>query len=245
MGARRRLLKELLSNVKYIKNLSEQQIKASLWNGEASLYDLELEPKALNELFHDGLPGGFEILSVTVKELHICIPWNRILTNSTRIVAHDVEVRVSVHCEDEAQWRALFAARQRAFLRKHQERAQSGPYSLAPGASGTFDSLKQRIVDGMQVQVSRASTIVVSSHPRHFPFHGEQPQEQLQSLVEVLRVDGEERAHCDLRPSTLKNKTQTKGTNMFQTAFHTFMLFVEVCHSISGLEADVIVPRTS
>ena len=145
MGARRRLLKELLSNLKFIKNLSEKQIQASLWHGEATLYDLELEPKALQELFHDVIPGGFETLEVRVKELHICIPWNRIMTNSTRLVAHGVSIRACVRCEDEAEWRALFAARQRAFLRKHQERAQSGPYALAPGSSGTyFDSLKQR-----------------------------------------------------------------------------------------------------
>jgi hypothetical protein len=190
MGVRRRLLRELLASLKYIKNLTEQQIRASLWRGEATLYDLELEPRQLQQLFYDAFPVGLEILEARVKEVCIRIPWRQIMTQSIVVVAHDIEMRAVVHCEDEATWREVVAGLQRNFLRTQIEKVVSAPISLLSGPTGAFDQMRQRIADGMQIQVSSCTLSLLSCHARHFPSHG--IPEGRSSLAEVFRVVGED-----------------------------------------------------
>lgn len=193
MGVRRKLLKELLGSLKYIKNLTEQQISASLWGGKATLYDLELDPQQLQKLFYDAFPCGVEILEASVKELCIRIPWRQIMTQSIVMVAHDVEVRAVVHCEDEANWREVVAGLQQNFVRKQSEKIENSPINLLSGPSGAFDQMRQRITDGMQVQVSKCSLSLLSCHPRHFPSHTPATVEgSNRPLAEILRVVGED-----------------------------------------------------
>eukprot|EP00429_Kryptoperidinium_foliaceum_P050876 CAMPEP_0176125332 /NCGR_PEP_ID=MMETSP0120_2-20121206/63223_1 /TAXON_ID=160619 /ORGANISM="Kryptoperidinium foliaceum, Strain CCMP 1326" /LENGTH=114 /DNA_ID=CAMNT_0017460179 /DNA_START=182 /DNA_END=522 /DNA_ORIENTATION=- len=113
MGVRRRLLRELLSSMKYIKNLKEQQIKASLWRGEATLCNIEFEPVPLQQLVYDFFPCGLEIVSARATEVSVRIPWHHIMTQSVVVVAHNVEVEVVVHCEDDAEWEEQVAKMQR------------------------------------------------------------------------------------------------------------------------------------
>lgn len=192
MGVRRRLLRELLSSLKYIKNLTEQQIRASLWRGEATLCNLELEPRQLQQLFHDAFPCGLEILRATVKEVSVRIPWHQIMTQSILIVASDIEVEAVVHCEDEEEWREAVAAMHRKYLRTQHDRIEHAPASsLTSSPVGAFDQLRQRLVDGVQIQVSSATLSLLSKHHRHRPSHG-QSCESEPVLQEVLRICGNE-----------------------------------------------------
>lgn len=190
MGVRRRLLRELLSSLKYIKNLTEQQIRASLWRGEATLSDLELDPERLQRLFYDTIPCGLEILKASVKEVCVRIPWRQIMTQSVIVVAHGVEVQVAVHCEDEASWREVIAKLQRGFLRSQKARIDRGPFSML--STGAFEYMRQRMMDGVQLQVSTATMTVFSKHPRHHPCHGHLPLRDDATFGEVFRVYGED-----------------------------------------------------
>lgn len=191
MGVRRRLLRELLASLKYIKNLTEQQIKASLWRGEATLQNLELEPRELQKLFFDTIPCSIELLEVTVDELCIRIPWSKIMTQSAVVVAGNVQVRAVVHCEDEISWREVVAKLQRNFLASQLQRIENAPFTILSGPTGAFDQIRQRMTDGMQIQVNRVSFSLLSCHVRHFPMHT--PAETShRPLAEALRVVGED-----------------------------------------------------
>lgn len=198
MGVRRRLLRELLSSLKYIKNLTEQQIKASLWRGETTLYNLELEPQKLQQFFHDVWPCGLEIVKATVKEVSIRIPWSQIMTQSILVIAQDIEVEVVAHCEDDTDWQEVVVRMQQQYIRNQQAKLQNARFgTLSSGATGAFDQLRQRLVDGVQIQVNRAKLSIHSRHARHVPSHeGEAEagaQEDAESPVgEVLTVIGED-----------------------------------------------------
>lgn len=194
MGVRRRLLRELLASLKYIRNLTQEQIRASLWRGEATLQDLEFEPTQLQKLFFDVCPCGLELLEVRVQELTVRIPWRRIMSQSIVLHASNVEVRAAVHCEDEAEWRQVVARLQRNFLRTQLERVENSPFSILSGPSGAWEQMRQRMSDGMQAQADRVALTVLSCHPRHFPHHGPLPQQEEgpRSMTEVLHVVGED-----------------------------------------------------
>jgi len=198
MGVRRRLLRELLSSLKYIKNLTEQQIKASLWRGETTLYNLELEPQKLQQFFHDVWPCGLEIVKATVKEVSIRIPWSQIMTQSILVIAQDIEVEAVAHCEDDTDWQEVVVRMQQQYIRNQQAKLQNARFgTLSSGATGAFDQLRQRLVDGVQIQVNRAKLSIHSRHARHFPSHEGEAEavvrEDAESPVgEVLTVVGED-----------------------------------------------------
>lgn len=192
MGVRRRLLREFLSSLKYIKNLTEQQIKASLWRGETTLSNVELEPDMVQQFFHDEILCGLEIVKATVAEVTVKIPWHQLMTQSIVIVVHDVQVEVIAHCEDEKDWQEHVLRMQRALMKNTQERLDAACFNTyTSSATGAFEQLRQRMVDGLQLQVSKATMSIMSRHPRHFPSHVDNSEKEY-DLQEVLSLCGED-----------------------------------------------------
>merc|ERR1719491_2300922 len=102
----------------------------------------------------------------------------------------DVEIEAAVHCEDEEDWREVVAQMQRKLVSQQQERTdQAFVSSLVSNPAAAFEQLRQRVVDGSQLQVSSAQLILFSGHPRHHPSHGSPAagEEEVQELQEVLR----------------------------------------------------------
>lgn len=170
MGVRRRLLRDLLSSLKYIKNLTEQQIHASLWRGEATLTNIELDPRRAQELLVDVIPVGLEILDVRIDELYVKIPWSQLGTQSMLIVARNVHARFAVHCADEAEWRETIGSMLRRNRQKINATLHAAPGSLADPA-GALNQLRQRIMHSLQLRADHVTVTAASHHRRHHSAH--------------------------------------------------------------------------
>lgn len=170
MGVRARLLRDILSSLKYIRNLTEQQIRASLWRGEGVLYNIEFDPRRLQELLVDVCPVGLEILELHVDELYVKIPWSQLGTRSVLVVAKNVNVRFNLRCGDEDDWREIIGPMLRRERDKKQQMLYAAPGSLADPA-GTLNQLKQRMLHSLQIRADHVRMVLLSEHERHFSAH--------------------------------------------------------------------------
>ncbi|CAK0851855.1 unnamed protein product, partial [Prorocentrum cordatum] len=148
-----------------------EQIRASLWRGEGTLYDIELEPGKLQELLAEVCPVALEILHVRVDELYIQIPWSQLGTQSVVVGAKNVDVGFNLHCEDEDEWRDYIGPMLRKLRHASQETLAAAPSSLGDPA-GTFNQLQKRLLHSLQIQVGHIHVSVTSRHRRHFTAHG-------------------------------------------------------------------------
>ena len=60
-----------LSHIAYCLSVHCICLLPIAYREEATLYDLELEPRQLQQLFYDAFPCGLEILEASVKEMCI------------------------------------------------------------------------------------------------------------------------------------------------------------------------------
>ena len=75
----------------YLKNIDVNDL--SLWGGNVSLQNLELNLQAITALL------GMEMLSVTkgkIKELSMSIPWTRLTSSSTEIIISQLELELTL-----------------------------------------------------------------------------------------------------------------------------------------------------
>eukprot|EP00746_Dinoflagellata_sp_MGD_P015997 gnl/MRDRNA2_/MRDRNA2_135878_c0_seq1.p1 gnl/MRDRNA2_/MRDRNA2_135878_c0~~gnl/MRDRNA2_/MRDRNA2_135878_c0_seq1.p1 ORF type:complete len:999 (-),score=217.44 gnl/MRDRNA2_/MRDRNA2_135878_c0_seq1:58-3054(-) len=191
MGVRRTLLRYLLAQTKYIRNLSEQQIRASLWRGEATFYKIELEPRLIQELLIDIWPLSLEVVEVHIDELTVKIPWSQLMTQSTLIVAKTIEIRCEIRCEDEKEWREIVGPMIRRVVTMTRETVNRAPISLSStfsSATSALDQLTVRMVDGLQIQVGHIKLSFWSRHWRHFPNGLEFPERNMKEESEETLV---------------------------------------------------------
>lgn len=191
MGVRRRLLRYLLDQTKYIRNLSEQQFRASLWRGEATFYKIELEPRLIQELLLDIWPLCLEVLEVHIDEFTVKIPWSQLMTQSTLLVAHNINIKCEVRCEDEKEWREVVGPMMRRVVTMTREMVNRAPTSLSStftSANSALDQLTLRMVDGLQIQVGHIKCSFWSRHWRHFPGGLGEPGKNMKDESEEILV---------------------------------------------------------
>lgn len=87
---------------RFVSGIDEEQLSVSLWSGRIALYDLHPKSNILDELMAlapDGAAGGtsvlpLTVLSGTIRELEIVIPWTAIESEPVSIAVHDLSIVV-------------------------------------------------------------------------------------------------------------------------------------------------------
>eukprot|EP01065_Artemidia_motanka_P052334 TRINITY_DN942_c0_g1_i1.p1 TRINITY_DN942_c0_g1~~TRINITY_DN942_c0_g1_i1.p1 ORF type:complete len:4440 (+),score=1706.16 TRINITY_DN942_c0_g1_i1:65-13384(+) len=160
---------------KYVRGLSDQQLRVSLWGGRLNLHDLELRPSALEPLslpivVHRGYVGS----------LQITIPWTRLQSEPVSVVmervfllvrpkkgaAWDPDAELDQEQARKQHQLALFEAQRR----EREARTGGGPETPEAGRAKSFiKRVGDLIVNNLQISVRRVHIRYedADTDPRH------------------------------------------------------------------------------
>jgi len=135
--------KQILKHLsKFAKNLSADSINLSTFKGEGELFDLDLDPCAIQDLVN--LPTWLKITQATCNKVTVKIPWTKLGNSPITIILDSVDV-IMATCE--------------------KPRAPNGPSPIQASSSGGDASygIIQRVLEGIALRIDSINVNFIST----------------------------------------------------------------------------------
>eukprot|EP00397_Hematodinium_sp_SG-2012_P006501 GEMP01006534.1.p1 GENE.GEMP01006534.1~~GEMP01006534.1.p1 ORF type:complete len:1169 (+),score=252.12 GEMP01006534.1:164-3670(+) len=212
MVLRRKLLLSTLKD--YVLDLNEDQISASLLKGEVTLTNLDLEPSKIADLLIDIWPQSLELKVATVAELQIKIPWSKLISHSSKVKITTLTLECELHLATEEEWNDQVYRNLEVANERVKARYDAGPYNF-----NTLDTLRKRVIDGLQVQIDDIKIKIFTPHSRHIPKCIDADrfcvEAELKDIV-VAPANGEGETTTDLKESNVLQQSPHKVVTTYK-----------------------------
>eukprot|EP00741_Cyanophora_paradoxa_P002693 tig00000615_g2613.t1 len=132
----------------YFSNLDKTNLDIGLFSGEVVLDNLEINPKAL-----DNISVPFKIVSGFVHKVHIVVPWTSLSSSAIRVNLDGVYMVIKVQA-DPAKSAARGQEDKRAALQKFGKTILTTLYPPTEGERKAPPPLVEKIIDNIEINIA-------------------------------------------------------------------------------------------